>query len=213
LVRSPSLTARLSDVVAEFARDGYRPVGLEGLVTREEARARWAALGAFYRAHGHFLVTNGPYRLKDWSADSVTLEVFRDLSYPLGVGSFDALPIPRRAFITRSEPTEAGLKLSVDVETVMKFQRSYKILREPLGTALTASTAGPVPVCRYLVLDAVGKVALAGTGHLAADASFGLELQGRLAPGDYTVEAAVYVGGNAMNPEIVRIPYRVAAGG
>ena len=38
------------------------------------------------RPHGHFLVTNGPYKLKAWSAESVTLEAFRDLTYPLGVG-------------------------------------------------------------------------------------------------------------------------------
>jgi hypothetical protein len=212
LARSPGLTARLADMVAKFARDGYRPVGLEDLVTAEEARARWAALGAFYRAHGHFLVTNGPYQLKNWSAEAVTLEAFRDLSYPLGVGSFDALPIPRRAFITRIERADEGLKLSVEVETVMKFQRSYRIIREPLAATPTTGASRPVLVCRYFVLAADGNVALAGTGRLAADATFRLELKGKLAPGDYTVQAAVYVGSNAMNPEIVRIPYSVAEG-
>ena len=69
-------------------------------VTAEEARKRWAALAAFHKAHGHFLVTNGPYKLKSWSADSVTLEAFRDLTYPLGVGSYDAYAIPRRGFVT-----------------------------------------------------------------------------------------------------------------
>jgi hypothetical protein len=49
---------------------------------------------------------------------------------------------------------------------------------------------------------------LAGEGRLE-EGSFHLDLTGRLAPGDYSVEAAVYVGGNAMNPEIARIPYRV----
>jgi hypothetical protein len=212
LARSPGLTARLADMVAKFARDGYRPVGLEDLVTAEEARARWAALGAFYRAHGHFLVTNGPYQLKNWSAEAVTLEAFRDLSYPLGVGSFDALPIPRRAFITRIERADEGLKLSVEVETVMKFQRSYRIIREPLAATPTTGASRPVLVCRYFVLAADGNVALAGTGRLAADATFRLELKGKLAPGDYTVQAAVYVGSNGMNPEIVRIPYSVAEG-
>jgi len=213
LARAPSLTARLAELVAEFARDGYRPVGLDGLVTTEEARARWAALGAFYRTHNHFLVTNGPYQLKDWSADAVTLEAFRDLSYPLGVGSFDALPIPRRAFITRIEPADDGFKLSVEVETVMKFQRSYKILREPLAAAPTGSASRQVLVCRYLVLAADGKVAIAGTGRLAADATFRLKLKGKLGPGNYAVEAAIYLDGNAMSPEIARISYSVPEGG
>jgi hypothetical protein len=212
LVRAPSLTTRLADLVAEFARDGYRPVGLESLVTADEARARWTALDAFYRTHKHFLVTNGPYQLKDWSGDAVTLEAFRDLSYPLGVGSYDALPIPRRAFITRIEPAVDGLKLSVEVETAMKFQRSYKILRQPLAAAPTGSASSLIPVCRYLVLTADGKVALAGTGRLAADLTFRIELRGKLAPGNYTVEAAAFIGGNAMNPEIARVSYNVPEG-
>ena len=60
-------------------------------MTAQDARKRWAALASFYKEHGHFLVTDGPYRLKRWSPDSVTLEAFRDLSYPLGVGSYRRL--------------------------------------------------------------------------------------------------------------------------
>src|SRR5262249_46400430 len=156
----------LAELVAEFARVGYRPVGLESLVTADEARARWTALDAYYRTHKHFLVTNGPYQLKEWSADAVTLEAFRDLSYPLGVGSYAALPIPPRAFITRIEPVAGDLKLSVEVETAMKSQRSYKTLRQPLAAAPTGVALSLIPVCRYLVLTADGKVALAGTGRL-----------------------------------------------
>jgi hypothetical protein len=95
------------------------------LVSVDEAKRRWAALAAFYQAHGHFLVTNGPYELKAWSTDSVNLSVFRDLSYPLGVGSFDAYAIPRRAFITKVERENGRLRLFAEIETIMKFQRSY----------------------------------------------------------------------------------------
>jgi hypothetical protein len=209
LVRSPELGQRMAGLIDAFTRDGFRPVGLESLVTVEEARQRWAALAAFYREHGHFLVTNGPYRLKGWSPGAATLEAFRDLSYPLGVGSFDALPTPRRAFITKVEPEPAGLQLVVEVERVQKFQRSYRIVRGPLaGAPAVIGPAEPPPVCRYLVLGRDSEVVLAGEGRLEAG-SFHLDLTGRLAPGDYSVEAAVYVGGNAMNPEIARIPYRV----
>jgi hypothetical protein len=100
LVRSDDLKGKLAALVAAFERDGYRPAALASLVGAEEARRRWAALAAFAKTHGHFLVTNGPYRLKRWSADGVTLEAFRDLSYPLGVGSYDAYAIPRRGFVT-----------------------------------------------------------------------------------------------------------------
>ncbi len=128
-------------------------------MTADEARARWTALDAFYHAQGHFLVTNGPYRLKAWSAEAVTLEAFRDLTYPLGVGSFDALPIPRR----------------------------------------------------YVVIGPAGDVVLAGTAGLAPDATFRLALKDQLPPGAYTLLASVVLNDNAVNAEITRIPYNVAA--
>ena len=100
LVRSDELKRKLVALVEAFERDAYRPASLRSLVTSDEARKRWAALAAFYREHGHFLVTNGPYRLKKWSADNVSLEAFRDLTYPLGVGSYDAYAIPRHGYVT-----------------------------------------------------------------------------------------------------------------
>src|SRR4029077_12317976 len=116
----------------QFEREGFRPAILEALVSAEAARKRWAALAAFYRDHGHFLVTNGPYQLKSWSGDSATLEVFRDLSYPLGVGSFDVYAIPRRGYVTKVERREGGLRLSADIEIFMKFRRDYEIMRQPM---------------------------------------------------------------------------------
>src|SRR5262249_31259757 len=121
LARSKELNAKLAALVEGFEREGYRPEVLRSLVTEDEARKRWAALAAFYRERGHFLVTNGPYRLKQWSDAGVVLDIFRDLSYPLGVGSYDAYAVPRRAFISRVEPERNGFRLFADVETMMKF--------------------------------------------------------------------------------------------
>ena len=100
-------------------------------VSEEEARRRWAALAAFHKAHGHFLVTNGPYKLKSWTPQSVTLEAFRDLTYPLGVGSYDAYAIPRRGFITKVDWNGERLTLAGDIEVVEKFQRSYRAGAHP----------------------------------------------------------------------------------
>jgi len=86
-VRSESLKGRLKSLVEELARDGYVPAPLAGLVTAADARDRWQALAAFHAKHGHFLVTNGTYTVKSWSADGAVLEVVRDPRYPLGVGS------------------------------------------------------------------------------------------------------------------------------
>jgi hypothetical protein len=65
LVRSDEVKRKLVPLVEAFERDAYRPASLRSLVITDEARKRWAALAAFYRKHGHFRVTNGPYRLKN----------------------------------------------------------------------------------------------------------------------------------------------------
>jgi len=172
-------------------------------------RARWQALAAFHAKHGHFLVTNGPYTVKSWSADAAVLEVVRDPRYPLGVGSYDSYAIPRRAFVAKAETSADGIVLAVEVETVETVARDYRIVRQPLKGGATGAGKRLIPECRYVVVSGDGRVALAGQGHLRDDGTFALDLRGKLAPGRYTVLAALYVNGNAMNAEIKRIPYEV----
>jgi hypothetical protein len=95
--------------VDEFSARAFVPPALATMVKPDDARHRWNALRRFYRQRGHFLVTNGPYRLKQWSKESVVLDVFRDMAYPLGVGTFDEYAIPVKAYvavtISRCAPT------------------------------------------------------------------------------------------------------------
>jgi hypothetical protein len=205
LARSDRLKPRLAELVDAFAREGYRPEALRSLVSVDEARQRWAALDAFYKEHGHFVVANGPYRLKRWAADRVALEAFRDLSYPLGVGSYDAYAVPRRAFIAKVERQSRGLRLFVDVETVEKFQRSYKIVREPLQSARRDALSRIAAQCRYVIIDAEGRVVRAGLAPMTDDAAFQLDFDKKLPDGTYTVLVEATVNGNAMNAEITRL--------
>ena len=211
LARSEPMNRQLASLIATFAREGYRPEALRPLVSADEARQRWAALASFYQAHGHFLVTNGPYQLKRWTNDNVALEVFRDLTYPLGVGSYDAYAIPRRAFITKIEQENARLRLSGDIETIMKFQRSYEVVREPLQSVSPDVLKRAAPECRYLVLDGQDRAVLAGAAPLAADGTFQMDLTGKLPPGRYTALAEITVNGNAMNADIQRIPVVISS--
>jgi hypothetical protein len=211
LARSDRMNKRLFSLVETFERDGYRPAALQSLVSADEARKRWAALAAFYRAHGHFLVTNGPYVLKSWAKESVGLDVFRDLSYPLGVGSYDVYAVPRRGFITSVERTGDRLRFLADVETLMKFQRSYDIVRQPLQSLDPEETRRAAPECRYAVIDPAGHVVLSGLAHLADDATFDLDLAGKLPGGSYMLLAEIIVNGNAMNADIRHVPVTVSS--
>jgi hypothetical protein len=210
LVRSKELVSRLAALAADFEREGYVPEALRAQMSQEDARKRWAALVAFHKATGHLLVTNGPYRLKSWSADSATLEAFRDLSYPLGVGSYDAYAIPRRGFVTKAEWSWDRLVLSGDIEIVDKFQRSYRLVRMALAAVPAQVLKRSASECRYLVADEHDRVVLAGTAMLGPDTNFQIDFKDRLPPGHYTIAVLIAVNGNVMNAEIRRIPLTVS---
>jgi hypothetical protein len=211
LVRDRATGAQLAALVDEFRQQGYRPAALNELVTEEEARERWTALGAFHAQHGHFLVTNGPYQLDSWSADGVVLQVFRDLSYPQGVGTFDEYAIPVRAYVSGMEDRGDRIEIAAEVERASKFQRSYEIERVALGLESDGAANNDRPECRYVIIAPGGNVARVGMAAFAKDGRFVVGLKDLLRPGLYTVAIAFFVGGNKVNPEIKVLEHLVAA--
>lgn len=206
LARSTDLNVRLAELIVEFAKSGYRPRALQELVGEEDARKRWSALADFYKEHRHFLVTNGPYKLKDWSANGASLEVFRDLTYPLGVGSYDNYAVPRRGYIAAVEQKDGQITLSGDIELLVKHMRSYDLVRTPLEMVSENTRKRSAPECRYIITDSEGRVVLAGQAALADDANFHIDVSGKLSPGDFILLAQVIVNSNAGNTEIKRVP-------
>jgi hypothetical protein len=212
LVRSDTLKARLAALTDQFEQEGFRPEILRSQVSAEEARERWAAMAAFYRDHGHFLVTNGPYQLKSWAADSATLQAFRDLSYPLGVGSYDAYAVPRLGYLTNVEHENGGLRLSADIEILVKVMRDYRILRRPMQSVDAVVLKRAAPECRYMVLNADGRVVLTGATRPREDLTFQIDFDGKLPPGQYNVMVEIIVNGDAMNARIEQIPVVIGGG-
>ena len=210
LARDARAKDRLASLLAEFERTTYVPPALRGIVKVEQVRERWAALRRFYRTHGHLLVANGPYQLGTWTPEAVVLTVFRDLSYPLGVGSYDRYPLPRRAYVTRVERRGDRLELDADVERVAKFERSHTIVREPFRPQSSGeSLREPTPVAHYAVVDGQGTVALTGVSETLDGARVMIDLGGKLSPGDYRVLTALALDENLVNAEVKIIPFRV----
>lgn len=207
LVRSREMP-RLARLVDEFAARGYVPDALKGWATADEARRRWRALRAFYRANGHFLVTNGPYRLARWSSTSVVLEAFRDLSYPLGVGSYDKEVLPRRASIPTLSQRGTRIEFRPDVERVIKYDRYYKIVREALGSDTSGAIDTVTPTCRYVIVGSDGRVVKIGTAPDPKNGVYRIDLGDRLSRGAYTAFVAVFLQDNYMAPEIKAVPFR-----
>jgi len=210
LARDRKLDETLAALAAGLERRAYVPEALRGLVSVAEARQRWAALRRFHRQHGHWLSTSGPYRLAKWTTGSAVLEVFRDLSYPNVVSSFDRYVLPRRAWVTRVERRGDRLELQADAESITKFARSYKIVREPLRLEPTGEAFRDTVAALWTVVGARDEVVATGRSEDVEGGSLIVDLGGKLAPGAYRVMLALALNGNLVNPEVKVVAYRVA---
>jgi hypothetical protein len=210
LARDRKLGDALAGIAEGFERRAYVPEPLRGLVTVEQARQRWAALRRFRRQHGHWLVTNGPYRLQKWAGDAAVLAVFRDLSYPNVVGSFDRYALPLRAWVAGVERRGDRLELQVEAQMLTKFERSYKIVRESMRLEPTGEKARDTVVAHWTVVGPTDEVVATGRAQDVQGGRVIVDLKGKLPPGAYRVLLAVALNGNSMNAEVTVIPYRVA---
>ena len=137
------------------------------------------------------------------------LAAFRDLGYPLGVGSFDAYAIPRRGWVTGVARDDDRLDLTADIETVTRFGRDYRLERQPVQSLAPDELRRAAPECRYVIFDGAGQAVLAGTARPAEDRRFTIDIGGKLAEGRYTLAAEIAVAANVMNAEIRRYEFAV----
>jgi hypothetical protein len=208
LVRDPALLTKLRELIAEFERERYRPDTLAQFVTPDQAQARWQALRAFVEKNGHLLVTNGPYRLKEWSADSVVLEAVREMTYPLGFGTFDRFVNPPRAVIESVQREPSAISVRAGAEMVLKMGRDYKLRKEPLLRTTMRGTTGLLVVSRYLLIGPDGTVRKLDKMQWADDGRFIVPLPEGLPPGPYTVLLAIFLDGNTIDPSVARVDFR-----
>lgn len=208
LVRDPTQLAKMRALIKEFAATGYVPAALGDLVSPEAAKARWQALDQFAEANGHLLVANGPYRLASASPDAIVLNVIREFTYPIGLGTFDRFAYPPRAEITRVEQVGRRVFVTADVETAVKQQRDRKSTRRPLERDTMREIYPLRPEPRYLLIGGDGRVAAAGTARWEADGRFAVALPQTPPPGPQTLFTGIFLDGNTINPAIGRIEIR-----
>jgi hypothetical protein len=208
VVRDPALNAKLLDLVAQFEREAFVPVPLQALVGADEARERWRALKAYAEKNGHFLVANGPYRLKSWAPDGVVLEAVREMTYPLGFGTFDRLVYPPRALIDEVTQDDRSITVRASAEMTLKGGRGTTHVTEPLQHTTARGTYPLLVISRYLLADAAGKVLKADKMRWREDGLFTIDLPQDLPPGDYTVMLAIFLDGNAVDPSARTLHFR-----
>ena len=188
-VRDAGIVRRLAELARELEERAYVPAALAPYAGAAEARQRYRRLREFHAAHGHWLVTNGPYRLARWDGTKAVLGAFRDPSYPKGLGSFNAYAAPLKAHVTRIERRKNGAEVHTEIEWLERLGRDVRIVRgsfaKRLAERLTTAGPPPAPVCRYLLVGADGAVAAAGSARADATGTCRLEFarSGRPASG------------------------------
>ncbi|HEV8586621.1 MAG TPA: hypothetical protein VGT02_16760 [Methylomirabilota bacterium] len=163
VVRDARLRDRLRPLLAALEGRAHVPPALQGLVTPREARQRWGKLAQFLDERKHVLVTSGPYELHAWSPTGAVLRVFRNFSYPLGVGSFDRYPHPLHGSITRAEVRADRIEVHAEAERVERFAREHRIVAEPVGAAAVQKERGISVVCRFVIVGPEGAVLRMGS--------------------------------------------------
>jgi hypothetical protein len=213
LVRDRRLFVKLQELVVQFERESWRPAALKDMVTAEEAQVRWKSLRAFAEKNGHFLVANGPYRLKSWTRETIVLAAVREMTYPLGFGTFDRFVFPPRAEIEEAVREGRSVKVRASAAMTLKGGRGYTRVREPLLHTTVRGTWPLLVVSRYLLIDAAGKVVGVDKMRWAEDGHFAIDLAPQLPPGDYTVIAGIFLDGNAIQPSARVLRVHVGAAG
>jgi hypothetical protein len=180
-VRDAAVVKRLGELARELEERAHVPQPLTSLVNEKDARERYRRLREFHAARGHWLVTNGPYRLERWDGAKAVLGVFRDASYPKGLGSFNAYAVPLKAHVTRIERRGEGALVHTETEWLERLGRDTRVVRgsfaQRLAERLAGTSAPSAPICRYVLLGAQGTVAAAGQVRAGADGRCELRLK------------------------------------
>jgi hypothetical protein len=174
-------------------------------VTPREARQRWGALRQFAAEHRHVLVTSGPYLVHAWSPGGAVLRVFRDFSYPLGVGSFNRYPIPLRGFVNHVDVRVDRVEIQAEAERVERFAREYRVVAEPVGSPAAQKDKGIAVTCRYVAVGPDAIVLQQGAVAPGPRGTFSVSREGW--PRGATLLLAVEVNGNRVAPQtrVVRV--------
>jgi len=213
-VRNAGVVRQLAEIARELEDRAHVPAALAPYVGAGEARQRYRRLREFHAAHGHWLVTNGPYRLSRWDGTKAVLSVFRDPSYPKGLGSFNAYAAPLKAHVTRVERRNYGAEVHTEIEWLERLGRDVRIVRGSFAQRLAErlATAGPppAPVCRYLLVGADGAVAAAGSTRADATGTCRLEFSrpgGRAGGSSDRLVLAAVLEDNVANAPIKFMPW------
>ena len=108
----------------KMKNEQFVPPALRGIITIEDAIKRYDASISWIENHGHAIIGNGAFYLDNFNVagGTITINAFRDFSYPFEVGHWSQYETPQLAeissvnvprIVTMSQPTP--IKVNVEV--------------------------------------------------------------------------------------------------
>jgi hypothetical protein len=107
----------------------------------------------------------------------------------------------------KTERRGERLEIQAEVENIEKFERSYKIVREPFRPQPASEKFREPLTVHWVVLGGNDEVAAAGASRDVQNGRLVVDLTGRLKPGAYRVALALALNGNLVNPEVKVVAY------
>ena len=125
------------------------------------------------------------------------LDVVREFTYPVGLGTFNPYRLSAaRDHHDRRPASATASSIAADVEMAVKQQRDHRIVRTALKRDTLRDTYPIQPTPAMCWSARMERVAAAGVASRQADGRFASPLPPDCRPGQYTASAAVFLDGN-----------------
>jgi peptide/nickel transport system substrate-binding protein len=176
----------------KMKNEQFVPPALRGIITIEDAIKRYDASISWIENHGHAIIGNGAFYLDNFNVagGTITINAFRDFSYPFEVGHWSQYETPRVADIS-----------GVNVPRIVTMGQSTPI---KVNIELSGQPSNNVTV-NYFVSNKDGIVVARGEAQPESPGQFNIdltsEMTAKLSPGPNQIK--IFATSNeALRPDI-----------
>lgn len=176
----------------EMKNEQFIPPALKDIITLEEAIRRYDASISWIENHGHAIISNGAFYLDNFNVagGTITINAFRDASYPFEAGHWSKYETPRLADI-----------ISVDVPRIVTMGQPTPI---KVNVQVAGEPSNNVTV-NYFVSNKDGTVVVRGEAQQGSTGQFNIDLTSdmtaKLSQGPNTIKIFA-VSNEALRPDI-----------
>ena len=176
----------------EMKNEQFIPAALKEIITLEEAIKRYDASISWIENHGHAIISNGAFYLDNFNVagGTITINAFRDTSYPFEAGHWSNYETPNLADI-----------ISVDVPRIVTMGQPTPI---KVNVQVAGEPSNNVTV-NYFVSNKDGTVVVRGEAEQGSPGQFNIDLTSdmtaKLSQGPNTIKIFA-VSNEALRPDI-----------